>query len=107
MKRVLALVLTVVMLVSCMVFTALPTSAAAAVHSVTLSNCDYSLEGLNGFSVPHDDLVIEGEEGSYVIRKLKAHLGLPFLNYPNVKWMKVKRTRESSIRKRTDSTPLN
>ena len=72
MKRVLALVLTVVMLVSCMVFTALPTSAAAAVHSVTLSNCDYSLEGLNGFSVPHDDLVIEGEEGNYVIRKLKA-----------------------------------
>ncbi|MBQ3928444.1 MAG: hypothetical protein II710_07375 [Clostridia bacterium] len=72
MKRVLALVLTVVMLVSCMVFTALPTSAAAAVHSVTLSNCDYSLEGLNGFSVPHDALVIEGEEGNYVVRKLDA-----------------------------------
>ncbi len=72
MKRVLALVLTVVMLVSCMVFTALPTSAAAAVHSVTLSSCDYSLEGLNGFSVPHDDLAIEGEEGNYVVRRLKA-----------------------------------
>ena len=73
MKRVLALVLTVVMLVSCMVFTSLPASAAAKVHSVTLSNCDYTLDGWSGFSIPHDDLVIPDQADSkYLVKQLKA-----------------------------------
>ena len=71
MKRVLALVLTVVMLVSCMVFTSLPASAAAKVHSVTLSNCDYTLDGWSGFSIPHDDLVIPDQADSKYLVTLK------------------------------------
>ena len=46
-----------------------------------------------------------GQYQRTVIRKHKAHPRLPFLNYPNVKWRKVKQM--SSSLERVDSASSN
>jgi len=67
----LAIILVIAILASCLVIS---TSAAvdSATHSVTLTNCNYTIVGWNGMGAPTDTLNVEGSDGSYMIKKLAA-----------------------------------
>ena len=76
-RKGLAIILVVAILASCLVF-----SSAAAdkvlPHSVTLTSCNYSLNGWGNLSAPSGKILgIEGSDGTYIGRSLKAN------NYKN------------------------
>lgn len=67
----LAIILVIAILASCLVIS---THAAvdSAVHSVYLTNCNYTIVGWSGMGAPSDTLKVDDSDGTYMIKKLPA-----------------------------------